>query len=33
MAKLSLSAHLIKLRQENRALNHPGDDTWELFEI
>ena len=33
MAKLSLSAHLIKLRQENRALNHPGDDTWEMFEI
>ena len=33
MAKLSLSAHLIKLRQENRALNHPGDDTWEMLEI
>lgn len=33
MAKLSLSAHLIKLRQENRALNHPGDDSWEMLEI
>ena len=33
MAKLSLCAHLIKLRQENRALNHPGDDTWEMLEI
>lgn len=33
MAKLSLSAHLIKLHQENRALNHPGDDTWEMLEI
>lgn len=33
MAKLSLSAHLIKLHQENRALNHPADDTWEMLEI
>jgi glyoxylase-like metal-dependent hydrolase (beta-lactamase superfamily II) len=33
MAKLSLSAHLIKLRQENRALHHAVDDTWEMFEI
>lgn len=32
MAKLSLSAHLIKLRQENRALHHP-DDSWEIFKI
>lgn len=28
-AKLSLAAHLIKLRQETRAVHH-GDDTWEL---
>ena len=33
MAKLSLSAHLIKLHRENRALNHPDDDTWEMLEI
>ena len=33
MAKLSLSAHLIKLNQENRALHHAVDDTWEMFEI
>ncbi len=33
MAKLSLSAHLIKLRQENRAINHPDDDSWEMLEI
>ena len=33
MAKLSLSAHLIKLHQENRALHHPGDDSWEMLEI
>jgi glyoxylase-like metal-dependent hydrolase (beta-lactamase superfamily II) len=33
MAKLSLTAHLIKLRQENRAVQHPADDSWELFEI
>ncbi len=33
MAKLSLSAHLIKLRQENRAVNHPDDDSWEMLEI
>lgn len=33
MAKLSLRAHLIKLNQENRALHHSDDDTWEMFEI
>ena len=33
MAKLSLSAHLIKLRQENRALHHAGDDSWEMLQI
>jgi glyoxylase-like metal-dependent hydrolase (beta-lactamase superfamily II) len=33
IAKLSLSAHLIKLHRENRALNHPDDDTWEMLEI
>ncbi len=33
MAKLSLSAHLIKLHQENRALQHPGNEKWELIEI
>ncbi len=33
MAKLSLSAHLIKLRQERRAIHHEADDTWELFAI
>ena len=33
MAKLSLSAHLIKLQRENRAVQHPGDDSWELIEI
>ena len=32
MARLSLAAHLIKLRQENRALQHPGDDSWELLQ-
>jgi len=32
MAKLSLAAHLIKLRQENRALQHPGDESWELLQ-
>ena len=30
MAKLSLTAHLIKLRQESRATHHPGDDSWEI---
>lgn len=30
MAKLSLSAHLIKLQQENRASHHPADDSWQL---
>lgn len=33
MARLSLTAHLIKLHQEHRAVHHPADDTWELFEI
>lgn len=33
MAKLSLSAHLIKLHQENRAVQHPADESWELIEI
>lgn len=33
MARLSLTAHLIKLQRENRALHHPADDSWELFEI
>jgi glyoxylase-like metal-dependent hydrolase (beta-lactamase superfamily II) len=33
MARLSLTAHLIKLHQENRAVHHPVDDTWELFAI
>lgn len=33
MARLSLSAHLIKLNQENRAVHHPDDDRWEMLEI
>ena len=33
MARLSLTAHLIKLHQEHRAVHHPADDTWELFAI
>jgi glyoxylase-like metal-dependent hydrolase (beta-lactamase superfamily II) len=33
MAKLSLSAHLIKLRDELRAQQHAADDTWESREI
>ena len=33
MAKLSLSAHLIKLRRENRAVQHEVDDSWEMLEI
>ncbi|PLW70518.1 MBL fold metallo-hydrolase [Pseudohalioglobus lutimaris] len=33
MAKLSMSAHLIKLHQENRALQHSEDLTWELVQI
>ncbi len=33
MAKLSLSAHLIKLRHESRAIHHEADDTWEMFGI
>lgn len=30
MAKLSLSAHLIKLEQEQRAVSFPADEAWEL---
>ncbi len=30
MAQLSLSAHLIKLREEQRAVQHP-DESWELL--
>ena len=33
MAKLSLSAHLIKLQQENRAVHHVADDAWEMLRI
>jgi glyoxylase-like metal-dependent hydrolase (beta-lactamase superfamily II) len=33
MAKLSMTAHLIKLHRENRALQHPDDQRWELIEI
>ena len=33
MAKLSLSAHLIKLNQESRAVHHEVDDTWEMLQI
>jgi hypothetical protein len=30
MAMLSLHAHLIKLQQEQRALQYAADDTWSL---
>ena len=33
MAKLSMTAHLIKLHQENRAVKHEADDTWQMLEI
>ncbi|MFL3654362.1 MAG: MBL fold metallo-hydrolase [Halioglobus sp.] len=33
MAQLSLSAHLIKLREENRAREHAPDDTWEILDV
>ena len=33
MAQLSLSAHLIKLSEENRALQHVLDDSWEILEV
>ena len=33
MAKLSMTAHLIKLQRENRAVHHEADGAWELFEI
>jgi len=32
MARLSLTAHLIKLHRENRAVHHPGDDSWEMLQ-
>lgn len=32
MARLSLSAHLIKLRREQRVLQHDADDSWELTD-
>jgi glyoxylase-like metal-dependent hydrolase (beta-lactamase superfamily II) len=31
MARLSLSAHLIKLQKEQRAAHHPGSDQWEFI--
>ena len=31
MAKLSLSAHLIKLREEARVREYPEDGVWELL--
>lgn len=33
MAQLSLSAHLIKLREENRAREHAPDHTWEILDV
>lgn len=33
MAQLSLSAHLIKLSEENRARQHVLDDSWEILEV
>lgn len=33
MASLSLSAHLIKLNREKRAVHHDRDDSWEMLEI
>jgi glyoxylase-like metal-dependent hydrolase (beta-lactamase superfamily II) len=33
MAKLSMTAHLIKLQRENRVVQHEADGAWELFEI
>ena len=33
MAKLSMTAHLIKLQRERRAIHHEADGAWELFEI
>ena len=33
MAKLSMTAHLIKLQRENRVVHHEADGAWELFEI
>ncbi len=33
MAIHSLTAHLIKLLKEHRAVHHPGDGTWELMRM
>lgn len=33
MAKLSLSAHLIKLREESRARQYTADDSWEMLDV
>ena len=33
MAQLSLSAHLIKLREEYRARQHAPDDSWEILDV
>jgi len=33
MAKLSLHAHLIKLGQEQRAVQHESDSAWELLQL
>ena len=33
MAQLSLSAHLIKLREEKRARQHAPDDSWEILDV
>jgi glyoxylase-like metal-dependent hydrolase (beta-lactamase superfamily II) len=33
MAQLSLSAHLIKLCEENRARQHAPDDSWEILDV
>ena len=33
MAKLSLSAHLIKLQHESRATHHEVDDSWETRDV
>jgi hypothetical protein len=32
MAKLSLSAHLIKLQHDNRARSYADEESWELSE-
>ena len=33
MAQLSLSAHLIKLGEENRARQHAPDNSWEILDV